>query len=880
MVRIVLSEPDRDGVFTPQLAVTTSDETEALTFSLYGVSHTVTAYANRLGSVGKLSNRIDISQAMGGVPQAVTFDFDLIDWDGFGRVSISLFEAAARFVGWEVSLIVDNADPINLAVKNCSTNGDTISFQCCSRYEITSRPCAFGAGGQQVGLVVGGHDVSVETAGLPEPAVILRKVSGASFTGRPGAPVVFLDDADAATKKIPTVVGDPDRLIFFACADKPTADAFVLRLIDICRNAGATISGEDLSLPLSIAGGIGSFWAFATSIVPAGGSAITTWGIVVNVTSAFYDSEDVDKVKLFEGASGGAICAGGGRLIGFEEDGRISLPEGTTTIADGVLSFQPTNLAPNGFVSYSILPSTIVWQAGYSTPSSLRKYYGDSADIRTDGTDPGGFDTYSASNLDSISPTRFTVWATLQNTGAPVARLPFRAYVEPIDWTPDRVIVDMKAQIVTKSDPTIGSFPVLYDIPFTQAGPVESGEDDANRVFVKTWALQGQGFKTSDFTFDDIADLNSHGEYTANFPYAVAGNFYVNFQLLAVTVYGQTNLSFGSNSAVVTPGAGPLDAPEGTFPARATGGVTLPEAAACILSANGWFPQSPGNYPVGTVPTWTPSASAVGEYLEPSLSFIGAAEKLARESWAIFALEQNALGTSDELPEPPTITLGQDTDIVTEPTIEYQSFGGKYLGKAYISNVDQVFDATNPSAFYGGWGLAPAGAEEAEGTDYGYLIWQRCRAAFLAHGIKRGESYQFDGIHDAATMGRMWWEAKRNGFRRIDWLAFHPRYMTFSVKRFAGWGWAGSSTRLPQTMAGGAGYDVAAWGPLYNDAVTVAAVDADPMTGATTFSVALPPVVTDGHDISLTVDTLNNALDLSTDTLDSGLPLTTDTLEG
>ena len=129
-------------------------------------------------------------------------------------------------------------------------------------------------------------------------------------------------------------------------------------------------------------------------------------------------------------------------------------------------------------------------------------------------------------------------------------------------------------------------------------------------------------------------------------------------------------------------------------------------------------------------------------------------------------------------------------------------------------------------------------------------------------------------------MGRMWWEAKRNGFRRIDWLAFHPRYMTFSVKRFAGWGWAGSSTRLPQIMAGGAGYDVAAWGPLYNDAVSVVAVDADPMTGATTFSVALPPVVTDGHDISLTVDTLNNALDLSTDTLDSGLPLTTDTLEG
>ena len=104
MVRIVLSEPDRDGVFTPQLAVTTGDETEALTFSLYGVSHSVTAYANRLGSVGKLSNRIDISQAMGGVPQAVTFDFDLIDWDGFGRVSISLFEAAGRLVGRTVCL--------------------------------------------------------------------------------------------------------------------------------------------------------------------------------------------------------------------------------------------------------------------------------------------------------------------------------------------------------------------------------------------------------------------------------------------------------------------------------------------------------------------------------------------------------------------------------------------------------------------------------------------------------------------------------------------------------------------------------------------------------------------------------------------------------
>ena len=879
-LRIVLSFPNGDGTFTPAMAMTSNDVAETVTTSIAGVAQEVYYSPNRIGSVGEMANRIDISQAKGGVPQAIEWSFTVIDWDGFERVSTTLFDGTARFVGWEVTVLLPGtSSSVDLAVLNAAAGQDSLSFNCISRFELVNRLCAFGASDNQVGLVVGGHDVSVPTNGAAEPIKITRNVSSTLFTGNPSAATVFINSSDTATSKVTPVPGDDERLFFFACADKPTANAFLLSLIEICQTSSATISGNEITNNLSISGGVGSFRTFSITTFPGN---VTTWGVVVSVSQDFYDTESSENVRLYKASTEGAICAGASRIIGFEQDGRVSIPEGDNVISGGVLTFKPSNLLADGFASYSIIPATITWRPeGIYSPNAYRKYYGDTANIRTDGVDPGEFDDYSETTLDPVSPTRFTIWSEIQSPKYQLAELPLEVYTEPLEWKPDRIFVDMKARFVAKNV-TISADSLRYDFPYTKATPTDTPKLLPGESFSRGFALSGAGFKNSDLKFSSIEDVNASGAYSVRTTGAASGSLYANFQLLAVVIYGQTTLSFGANQAVVTPGAGPLDAPEGAYPARQTGGVTLPEAAACILSANGYYPQNTGNYPASTLPTWTPAASAVGQYLPPTVSFIEAAEKLAQDSWAVFALDYIA-GTGEplELPETPSIELGQDTDVITEPSIEFKSFGGTYLARAYIANVDREFDATNPSAFYGGWGTAPAGAEEAEGTEYGYLIWQRCRAAYKAHGIKRGQAYQFDGIHDAQTMGRMWWESKRNDARRIDWLAFHPRYMTFSIKKTSVEGWAGTQMTLPQSMATFAGYDVSEWGPTqYADRATAVAVSVDPMAMTCKITVALPPIVSDGHDTQISTDTVNNALPLTTDTLDSGLPLTTDTLEG
>jgi len=129
-------------------------------------------------------------------------------------------------------------------------------------------------------------------------------------------------------------------------------------------------------------------------------------------------------------------------------------------------------------------------------------------------------------------------------------------------------------------------------------------------------------------------------------------------------------------------------------------------------------------------------------------------------------------GSSDQIEMAlPEINLGNIEDVATLITVQYQPFGGEYLGKAYVQNVDvdRATAGKPDSFFFAGW--------DASGNTNGLAIWMACRAAYLSTGALRSVSLTYDSIHDPVTLGGLWTTVDADLGMRIDWLCERPQYL-------------------------------------------------------------------------------------------------------
>lgn len=154
-----------------------------------------------------------------------------------------------------------------------------------------------------------------------------------------------------------------------------------------------------------------------------------------------------------------------------------------------------------------------------------------------------------------------------------------------------------------------------------------------------------------------------------------------------------------------------------------------------------------------------------------------AARKICEEWW-IFAGDMPAEkldGSADAIQAAiPDVKMGNQEDVCTQITAQFQPFGGDYLGRAYIQNVDKAYVAGNDEFYFAGWDLPGT-------TTFGKILWDECRAAYLAHGILRDTSLTFDTIQDGATLGAAWAMQDVDLGARITWLCRQPRYYKITV---------------------------------------------------------------------------------------------------
>lgn len=197
----------------------------------------------------------------------------------------------------------------------------------------------------------------------------------------------------------------------------------------------------------------------------------------------------------------------------------------------------------------------------------------------------------------------------------------------------------------------------------------------------------------------------------------------------------------------------------------------------------------------GTVDNWNPVRfsrksplySAFGVAFDPPSSTEGATSgttvlealrKICKEWWC-FSGDMPAAkldGSADAIEAMiPDVKMGNREDVYTQITAQYQPFGGEYLGRAYIQNVDKAYVAGNDALYFGGWDLPGA-------NTFGLLLWQRCRDAYLATGILRETSLTFDSVQDAATLGALWAMEDQDLGERILWLCRQPRYYRVTVR--------------------------------------------------------------------------------------------------
>jgi hypothetical protein len=172
-----------------------------------------------------------------------------------------------------------------------------------------------------------------------------------------------------------------------------------------------------------------------------------------------------------------------------------------------------------------------------------------------------------------------------------------------------------------------------------------------------------------------------------------------------------------------------------------------------------------------------PSAT---ESVKTGTTALDAARQICDEWW-IFSGDLASLyldGSADSIEDPdesdPTaIALGNIEDCFNQITVQYKPFGGNYLGKAYIQNVDVAYVSGNDAFYFAGW--------DDTGNAFGLALWQACRDAYLETGSVRETTRNFDSIQSASSMGAALGMTSLYLGNRIDWICRRPKYYTVTI---------------------------------------------------------------------------------------------------
>lgn len=844
MIHLVLRSPNGDGTYSDALGMTTDN-----------VAHTINGVICLPGiigsdSVSQMESQIDISQARGNVSQGISWSFDILDWTGSARRSVGILDGGTRFVGWRVAMYLDDAGSATVLdavggsadafqVCDVEANGTRVTLSVVSAWTLRGDTIGLASGESVVGLVAGPYKVSAPTQALPEPEVLYRTDwAGTTFEEvRSGVPGIELGSAtvqkSAATRKADIDVpawSPTGRAFVFMCASEADAiDLYnsVTENWDKCFLIGKEYS-ENVSRSLP-----GTFTCGYGPIPGATGSA---FGISCSID--FYNSEDAADVHLSISATAAPIAYGVESFSGFSKDGRVFTPVAEITVDStaGLLTISPASFDGSlGFAAVSAIPYSIGWMAGYRPYGAQVKYYGNLGAIGQEVSGSPTYSGYDAVTLESYATSPGSpavIWSKFDDNNVPDVTLPLRIVpsntdVSAFGW----FAADLNLRLVVRSlVPGTINLTAPVSVPFTKVEVNPLSVEYAVET-IRSFPVSLVDMPSPTRKFASIDDMNATGSFFISNSYANGLTpIYMNAQIESLTLYGGAYLSFGSAYALVQPGASPWWASP----------LSAPYTAARLLSVVA--PSCPPNIPASAL-GGPLILSGFGQYIAPDDTFTSSAVKLCEEFWTILCPDgadgANGAGAGEK-PVAPTFALGAVEDVVTEPVIEYAPVAGSYTGRAYIAHVDEEFDAENASRFYGGWGK---GADDSEfpGGDYGYMIWRTCREAYKVHGIRRAATYQFDGVHFAGNVGGYWFEAMRNGARRIEWLAYQPRFVTFKIRENAPptW-WAGNAVTIPTTMAGFAGYDFSAFS---TDPVIVVSKVFDPVTMETEYEVALPPVV-------------------------------------
>ena len=805
MICYVFGRPVGDGTYTPELGFTTAGVD-----TLIGE---VICRPDFLADVGTFSSTIDVSQAQGNAPQALKHSFALIDSDGDVRRSIGVFDGSLRLVGWQVLVYVSETNlgdpqlldsPASFIVTEAPVNGESITINIESAWGLNLSTCAFGDGDAAVGLVAGGHEVTVQTVELDLPDPIQFDGWSDWFVGNPATSGVSPVQATKGTYK--TVIGGDSHYIQFRCSSMDSAQQLLSRLT----SDGSQIIARGSQFSCLVNG------IYAGFLWGKPGEK----GVAVGVPSWFYDFEDPKDVELIDiGGNSSAIVAGAASVSGFlDDDGRTVTPLGSySTPSSYVTAFNPRSGSAAGFLCYTLVPCKVAFAAN---PSSAEDaiYYGSTELVNTDGSSDPGFDALDSSLQPTGTPTGISSWGDSVDWTTGSMEFKLKVVLDDPSVTFPRYFLDLHTRFsATASIPYTGPQPIVYRDAYVREDLLAT-HTSGNDLLTIERELQGAGVYLPNQTYASLDEINDGAYGLIAGMSAGLGAVYFNWQISALRLYGISSLSYGSAWAVVTPGASP-------WWGSALGPIQTANALANSVGVEGTF-SSPSN---------VVAASEWGEFFEPDMTRIDAAVSLCKEFWGIIGTGENNVDATGygEVIAPPGLALGSTEDVITLPTIEYAYWKGAYTKKAYIANVDQDFDIARQDEFFGGW-------DDDDSTGYGLAIWSSCRRAWQSHGFLISKNFEAPGVFNASTLGRMWSQAKRNGVARIDWLSLQPRFLTLKVRETLPTWWAGNTVKVPTAMAEFAGYDMTEFD---GQALVCVSKEWDPMSLSSTFEVILPPVI-------------------------------------
>lgn len=805
MICIILRQPNGNGTYTPRIGLTTSDSTVSI-----GGVNCVHGY---LSSVSELSHRINISGARGATAEPIEWGFDLIDWETTARRSVGILDGSVQLVGWVASLYVLQPSTgiwsaavlseTAFEIVGAPVKDGLISISCRERWIGNRQTVGFGTGTNRVGLVAGGRQVSVKTEEFSKPEAIPRidlAGDGTWKAGVPGAPIQTAVIAYAATSTID--YGNDQAWVWFRCSSYTPW----VKLRDLINSRGAEIvaSGRKFATPIRQQSGLYAWGGYTGGIYSVG----------VRVTADFVASEMPADIGIFFRAASSPIIGGAESLLGWVNGQKIVTPMADVTLSDFVVSAAPTLLLSDGFASMTRIDCSVSWDDPATAPSSRVAYYGNVSAIPGGGPSTPAWDSYAPTTLiPSGSPSTMTAWGWLDNSTLQV-KLPLRVHADPSEVSGfDALVIDVRARAIWHNASDECDVTTYY--PWLSGGTninLSPGEEH-----IEERPLLGYGANINSQRFASLDDINSSAEASLQLQSVNATSAYGNIQIGNIHLYGISSFAFGSSYAVVQPGASPWwVAP-----------VNPAQAASDLLDAI-------GGTMAASNPSYSVPAANWGRAFDQSTTFIEAAKELADEFWFVLGRGANgtAAGSEGELPGPPSFTMGDRNDVVTEIVIEYDEWAGEFRRRAYIAHVDEAYDSGNPDRYFGGW--------DTTGGGWGLTIWNACRKAWLHHGIKASETYQSPSISDPSTLGRMWANAQRSGRTRIGWLSMQARYMTVRIPETYPLWWAGNTVTIPTTVAGWSGYDLS---EVAGVQLVVTEKTWDPVTLTTVFEVAMPPTV-------------------------------------